>query len=156
MLTAAQRRLNMSRVRGRDTRPEMIVRRGLHALGHRFRLHRRDLPGRPDLVMPAHRAALFVHGCFWHGHECPLFRLPSTRRDFWATKIAGNRTRDKAAVDDLRNEGWRTAIVWECSLRGRGRLPPGEVIAALDRFVRGSQGQIEIAGSPEVSTHVGP
>ncbi len=95
VLTSEQRSFNMSRIRGRDTKPELTLRRGLHSLGLRFRLHRRDLPGRPDLVFASRRAVVFVHGCFWHGHDCPMCRLPATRPDFWATKIAGNRARDR-------------------------------------------------------------
>src|ERR1700719_1649815 len=94
VLTPEQRRLNMSRIRGRDTKPELLLRRGLHAAGLRFRLHTERLPGRPGLVFPRYRAAILVHGCFWHGHDCPLFKLPATRSEFWASKIAGNRTRD--------------------------------------------------------------
>src|SRR5271165_5724537 len=123
VLTPAQRRHNMSRVRGKDTKPELLLRRGLHALGFRFRLHRKDLPGRPDLVFPARRAAIFVHGCFWHGHDCPMCRIPTTRTGFWQTKIHGNRDRDRRAVAALTAKGWRVLVVWECALRGPARLP---------------------------------
>src|SRR5262245_13588963 len=99
--TPEVRSYNMSRVRGRDTRPEMLIRRGLHARGYRFRLHARELPGRPDLIFPARRAVLFVHGCFWHGHSCPMFRLPLSRQEFWAAKIEANRVRDARAVEAL-------------------------------------------------------
>jgi DNA mismatch endonuclease (patch repair protein) len=92
--TAEQRSRNMSRVRGRDTKPEMLVRKGLHAAGFRFRLHDGKLPGRPDIVLPRHDAVVLVHGCFWHGHECPTFRWPASRPDFWQAKISGNRVRD--------------------------------------------------------------
>lgn len=134
-LTPEQRSANMSRVRGKDTGPELIVRRLLHAAGLRFRLHRRDLPGRPDVVLPRHRAAIQVHGCFWHGHSCPLFRLPGTRTQFWRDKIDANRRRDAAAMVDLARLGWRTCTVWECALRGRGRLQPVEISDRLRRFV---------------------
>lgn len=113
----------MSRIRGKNTKPEMIVRRGLHALGLRYRLHDRQLPGSPDLVFTGRRAAIFVHGCFWHGHDCPLFRLPSTRTDFWSAKIERNRERDAQALEALHSGGWRSLVIWECALRGRGRLP---------------------------------
>jgi DNA mismatch endonuclease (patch repair protein) len=135
VLTPAQRRLNMSRIRGKDTKPEMLLRRRLHALGFRFRLHRKDLPGQPDLVFSAQRAVIFVHGCFWHGHSCPLYRTPDTRREFWAAKIAGNRSRDKAAASQLILMGWRVLVVWECSVRGTARLPEGEVIGKCVEFV---------------------
>lgn len=122
-LTPEQRSLCMSRIRGKNTKPEMIVRRGLHALGLRYRLHDRQLPGSPDLVFPGRRAAIFIHGCFWHGHDCPLFRLPSTRTDFWLAKIERNQERDRNALEDLHARGWRSLVIWECALRGRGRLP---------------------------------
>lgn len=128
VLTPEQRRLNMSRIRGRDTKPEMLLRRGLHARGLRFRLHRRDLPGCPDLVFPALRAAVFVHGCFWHGHDCAMFKLPATRTEFWSAKIEGNRRRDIRALQDLSAAGWRTFVLWECDLRGPARRPLETVI----------------------------
>lgn len=150
VLTPEQRRLNMSRVRSRNTRPEMLVRRGLHALGYRFRLHRRDLPGRPDLVLPSHRVALFVHGCFWHGHDCELFRLPATRSEFWARKISGNKARDQKALLELAARGWRTMIVWECAIRGGARRPVDHVILEIDRFIRTPAQETEIAGKAKI------
>lgn len=128
VLTPEQRRFNMSRIRGRDTKPEMLLRRSLHARGLRFRLHRRDLPGCPDLVFPALRAAVFVHGCFWHGHDCAMFKLPVTRAEFWAAKIAGNQKRDTRALQELSAAGWRTFVLWECELRGPARRPLEVVI----------------------------
>ncbi|SFK90046.1 very short patch repair endonuclease [Methylocapsa palsarum] len=109
----------MAGIRSQNTKPEMIVRRGLHARGLRFRLHPRDVAGRPDIVLPRFRAALFIHGCFWHGHDCHLFRLPDTRREFWQAKIKGNQTRDAKVRAELAAGGWRTLTVWECALRGR-------------------------------------
>jgi DNA mismatch endonuclease (patch repair protein) len=110
----------MSRVRDRNTGPEMRVRRLLHALGYRYRLHRRDLPGKPDLVFPGRRSVIFVHGCFWHRHEspdCPLARLPKSRQDFWLPKLEANRKRDSANLTQLQILGWRTLTIWECELR---------------------------------------
>ena len=108
----------MSRVRGKDTTPEMIVRRAAHALGFRFRLHRKDLPGRPDLVFPSRRKAVFVHGCFWHRHAgCRMASTPKTRAEFWAGKFDRNVRRDAAAVETLEQAGWRVMIVWECETR---------------------------------------
>jgi DNA mismatch endonuclease, patch repair protein len=128
VLTPTQRRLNMSRIRGKDTKPELLLRRGLHARGFRFRLHRRELPGCPDLVFPRFRTVIFVHGCFWHGHDCLMFKLPATRAEFWAAKIAGNRKRDARALEGLSARGWRILIVWECAFRGRTRRPVDEVL----------------------------
>lgn len=108
----------MSRIRSGNTKPEIAVRRLLHALGYRFRLHRRDLPGRPDIVLPRHRLAIFVHGCFWHQHPgCRLASRPKTREDYWLPKLAGNVQRDERAYENLRATGWRVAVVWECDTR---------------------------------------
>lgn len=146
VLTPAQRRLNMSRIRGRDTKPERLLRQGLHARGFRFRLQRRDLPGRPDLVFPGRRAVIFAHGCFWHGHDCPMCRLPATRAEFWAAKIAGNRARDRLALSALQEAGWRVLIVWECALRGPARLPPGAALNAAAAFLRADTAFSTLAG----------
>lgn len=138
----------MSRIRGRDTKPEMVVRRGLHARGFRFRLQARDLPGRPDLILPRHRAVVFVHGCFWHGHGCHLFQMPATRREFWEAKIARNRERDAQACDALAADGWRTLTVWECALRGRYRMPDSVVLDRCEEFLKDASSAIEISGAP--------
>ncbi|WP_448132900.1 very short patch repair endonuclease [Stenotrophomonas rhizophila] len=135
VLTPHQRRLNMSRIRGRDTKPEMIIRLGLHAMGFRYRLQDRSLPGRPDLVFPRYGAALFVHGCFWHGHDCALFKMPETRRDFWERKIASNRLRDQQSEAYLLEQGWRVATVWECSLKGRERIGANTVLKRCASFL---------------------
>lgn len=122
----------MSGIRGKDTKPEVAVRRLLHAVGFRFRLHRKDLPGKPDLVLPKHRVAIFVHGCFWHGHEsCDLFRLPKSRTDFWAKKISSNRARDKRNQLQLLEEGWRIIEVWECAINKARRLSDEDLQSAL-------------------------
>lgn len=113
----------MSRVRGKDTRPEMVVRRWLHAAGFRYRLHRKDLPGRPDLVLTRLRLALFVHGCFWHRHAgCPRASTPKTRVEFWKAKLAANVARDVQAAAELRQLGWKVAVIWECETRDAGTL----------------------------------
>lgn len=152
VLTPEQRRLNMSRIRGRDTKPELQLRRGLHAAGFRFRLHSPDLPGRPDIVFPRYRAAILVHGCFWHGHDCPLFKLPVTRREFWAKKICGNRDRDKRTVAALLALGWRTFTVWECSIKGPGRQPLPAVIERCAAFIRGKAQHAALRGRPVRNT----
>jgi DNA mismatch endonuclease, patch repair protein len=124
----------------------MVIRRGLHARGLRFRPQARDLPGRPDLVFPRWQTALLVHGCFWHGHDCHLFRLPATRPDFWASKIAKNRTRDSRDLAALANLGWRTLTVWECAIRGRRRRPEDEVLDHCEAFLKGTALALEIKG----------
>lgn len=117
VFSAQKRSAVMRAVRGRDTGPELRVRRALHAAGFRFRLQRADLPGRPDLVLPRHRLAVFVHGCFWHGHDCPRGRrAPKTNAAYWQAKIARNRARDAAAQAALTAAGWTPVIIWECAL----------------------------------------
>lgn len=133
----ASRSRNMSAIRGADTKPEMMVRRGLHALGLRFRLHGRDLPGRPDLVLPKHRAVVFVHGCFWHRHpDCRYATTPATRPEFWEAKFASNVTRDAKARSDLLAAGWRVATVWECCVMTRASSRCA--VTELADWIRGS------------------
>jgi len=108
----------MRRVKGRDTGPEMVVRRALTKLGARYRLHRKDLPGSPDIVMPGRKLALFVHGCFWHGHHCARgARIPKANRDYWLAKVGRNRERDARTRAELEASGWRVETVWECELK---------------------------------------
>lgn len=152
VLTPEQRRLNMSRIRGRDTKPELLLRRGLHSRGLRFRLHRKDLPGCPDLVFPRFRAVIFVHGCFWHGHKCHLFKLPETRGDFWKKKIFGNADRDRNAVEILRRERWRVLTVWECALRGRGRLEMNKILSRIESFLTGNRIVQEMKGAESTAS----
>ena len=116
IVDSTKRSLMMSGIRGKNTRPELLVRKALHAAGFRYRLHGRDLPGKPDMIFPKYSAVLFVHGCFWHGHDCPMFRLPSSRIEFWQTKIAGNLARDSLVATRLSESGWRIGVVWECAL----------------------------------------
>jgi len=143
---AQQRQFNMRRIRGKDTKPEMAIRRGLHSLGFRYRLHARALPGRPDLVFSRYRAVILVHGCFWHGHQCPLFRLPSTRTEFWQSKIESNRQRDAKVHAALLAEGWRVLVVWECSLKGTSKLPLKVLLDTAADFVKGGEAEKIIEG----------
>lgn len=135
-----------------NTRPEMLLRRGLHALGWRYRLHDRRLPGRPDLVFPGRRAVIFVNGCFWHGHDCHLFKWPRSREQFWRDKIAGNILRDERTRRDLEALGWRVADVWECTLKGRERLPLDQVLAEANAFLRGTAPRASIGAGQTVTT----
>lgn len=121
-LTRERRSWLMSRVRGKDTKPEMAVRRLLHGLGYRYRLHRKDLPGKPDLVFPSRRKAVFVHGCFWHGHDCKYGKLPVSNVDYWRDKIERNKTRDANALHALGSLGWGAFVVWQCDIRDLERL----------------------------------
>ena len=136
----------MAAIRSKDTGPEMKLRRALHAIGLRYSLHRRDLPGTPDLVLRKYRAVVFVHGCFWHGHDCPLFQLPATRRDFWAAKIERNRQNDRRAAAALSASGWRVANVWECAMRGPGSLSVDALTRSLARWLRGKAPAVDIRG----------
>ncbi len=115
-ITPERRSANMALIRGKDTRPELFVRRALHALGYRFRLHGARLPGKPDLVLAGRRTVIFVHGCFWHRHTCGKAYVPKTRTVFWQTKFRRNKERDAAAQAELRRAGWRVIVVWECDL----------------------------------------
>lgn len=120
VVDAATRSRMMSGIRGTNTKPEMMIRRLLHAAGFRYRLHVRALPGCPDLVLPRYRVVIFVHGCFWHAHEgCRYFKIPQTRAPFWRAKLEGNQRRDRASVDKCLDLGWRVGVVWECATRQR-------------------------------------
>lgn len=136
----------MAGIRARNTKPELALRRGLHARGFRFRIHRVDLPGKPDLVFPKHRAALFAHGCFWHGHDCHLFRWPQSRVQFWQAKIDRNGQRDRDVHEALIAGRWRTGVVWECALKGKYRLPLDEVLDRCEAWLLSGADLLEIAG----------
>lgn len=135
----------MARIRSADTKPELLVRKGLHAAGFRFRLHTRELPGSPDIVLRKLHCAIFVHGCFWHGHqECGNFRLPKTRREFWSAKISANRARDQHARDALVNGGWRVLVVWECATR---TIYVDSLIAIIAAWLQGSETSAELSAN---------
>jgi DNA mismatch endonuclease (patch repair protein) len=129
----------MAGIRARNTKPELVIRSGLHRMGFRYRLHDPKLPGKPDLVFQARKAVILVHGCFWHGHDCHLFRWPASREAFWREKIAGNVARDARSRDELARLGWRIAEVWECQLKGRERQPVETVLQRLAKFLRGDE-----------------
>ncbi|MCZ4074952.1 very short patch repair endonuclease [Agrobacterium sp. LMR679] len=126
-----QRRRNMQAVRSRDTKPEIAVRKLLHRLGYRFRLQRSDLPGKPDIVLPRHRLAVFVHGCFWHRHNCKRATMPKTRTTFWEAKLSANVDRDARAMAALGKLGWRTVVIWECEI-GDHQLLSDRINIALE------------------------
>ena len=133
----------MSAIRGANTKPELNVRRRLHAAGFRYGLHRKDLPGRPDLVMPRHDAVIFVHGCYWHRHPgCRLATTPSTRTDFWTAKFTANQERDRRNIAELRDRGWRVAIVWECEVRTA--TDADEAVSELIAWLLSDRDQVEI------------
>lgn len=134
----------MAGIRGKDTSPELLVRRALFARGLRYKLHDKMLPGKPDLVSPRFRAAVFVHGCFWHAHDCALFRLPGTRTEWWREKLARNQANDIRHIAALLESDWRVATVWECALRKRDRID--SIADQLAEFVRGRESELEIRG----------
>lgn len=137
----------MAGIKGKNTKPEIIVRRVLHRAGYRFRLHRKDLPGRPDLVLTRYNVAIFVNGCFWHGHDnCHLFRLPKSRKDFWEAKISANQARDMRKQKELTELGWRAGVVWECALKGKRALGHETILRLLEDFIRGENQISEIRG----------
>ncbi|WP_187430931.1 Very short patch repair protein [Roseobacter fucihabitans] len=142
----ATRSRNMAAIRGADTKPEMIIRRGLHARGFRFRLHDRKLPGRPDLVLPKYGAVILVNGCFWHGHDCALFRWPKTREEFWREKIGGNIERDRKNRAALKSCDRRVAVIWECALKGKLRRDAGDIIDELTFWLSSGETELEIRG----------
>jgi len=122
IVSPAVRSRMMSGIKGRNTRPELIVRSVAHRLGLRFRLHRADLPGRPDIVFPRHRVVVFVHGCFWHRHDCGLAANPKTRPEFWEAKFQGNIRRDALTKQRLEEAGWHVVVIWECETRDEAAL----------------------------------
>ena len=139
----------MSGIRGKDSKPELAVRRLLFASGYRYRLHKKDLPGKPDIVLPRWRTVIFVHGCFWHGHEnCHLYRLPKSRTDFWRAKIDSNRNRDAINIEKLASSGWKVIVIWECAIRGNAKI--SDWLERLEVCIRADGSQLyEIRGKGE-------
>ncbi len=146
VVTPEARSRMMAGIRGKDTKPELLIRSALHRAGFRFRLHQTSLPGKPDLVLPRYRAAIFVHGCFWHGHDCHLFRWPATREEFWREKIGRNIARDSQQMADLAGAGWRVAVVMECALKGRTRLSFPDIVETLGLWLKSDEKVLEIQG----------
>lgn len=121
----------MSRIKGKDTKAEVAIRKRLFAMGFRYRLHVKGLPGKPDIVFPGRKAVVFVNGCFWHYHDCHLFKMPSTRRQWWKAKLEGNRDRDECTWKTLKSKGWRVMVVWECAWRKKNRDAELDKIAGI-------------------------
>lgn len=140
----------MAGIKGKNTKPEILVRKLLHVLGFRFRLHRSVLAGKPDLVLAKHNAVIFVQGCFWHGHkDCPVFRLPKSRTEFWEQKIGGNRKRDERSKIELLSGGWRVIYVWECALKGKSKLSHADIATAIKNALElKNRNFTEIRGKP--------
>ncbi|MEP5151436.1 DNA mismatch endonuclease Vsr [Planktotalea sp.] len=147
IVSPEKRSAMMSGIRGKDTKPEIIVRRLLHRLGYRFRLYRRDLPGRPDIVLPKWRTVILVNGCYWHGHEdCHLFRAPKTRTEFWTNKIEGNQARDRRNHAALRDAGWKVIVIWECAVSKKLSLSAEQLEDAISAALTSSETLTDIRG----------
>lgn len=136
----------MAVIRGSHTKPELAIRRALHAAGLRYRLHAKELPGKPDLVFPRFKAVLFVNGCFWHRHDCHLFKWPASREDFWREKIDRNVANDARVIAALKEQGWRVGVIWECALKGRTSLNQPETMQRLASWIKSEEQTITIRG----------
>lgn len=134
----------MAGIKSRNTKPEILIRKLLHKKGFRFRLHVKDLPGKPDIVLPKYKAVIFINGCFWHGHkDCHLFKLPATRTEFWQEKIAQNQANDCKSINLLLENNWKVCVVWECSIRGATK-DPDKVINLISEWLCAKESFIEI------------
>ena len=136
----------MAGIKGRNTKPELVIRSGLHARGFRFRLHDKKLPGKPDMVLPKFKVVVFVNGCFWHRHDCHLFKWPKSRQDFWRQKIEGNVKRDIKVRKELEEMGWRHVTVWECALKGKFRIAHDQLLQMISDCISGNSDVSEIRG----------
>ena len=145
VVSPAVRSRMMASIRGKNTKPEMIIRRGLHGRGFRYRTNDKSLLGKPDLVFPKYKAVIFVHGCFWHLHDCHLFKWPQSRPEFWKEKITANHKRDEKNVAALRESGWRVGVVWECALKGKKKLPLEGVIKDCSVWLLSDLSSLEVS-----------
>jgi len=136
----------MAAIKGKDTKGELLIRKALHKRGYRYRLHCKELPGRPDLVFAKYNAVIFVNGCFWHGHNCDLFKWPKTRPEFWRKKISGNRERDAKNIRILSEKGWRYCILWECIFRGAKKKSIEELLKTITAWLSSSKIKLELSG----------
>lgn len=134
----------MAAVRSRNTKPELVIRKGLHELGFRYRLHVATLPGRPDITLPKYKAVIFINGCFWHAHHCGRFRFPVNNAEYWLNKLNRNAARDRASLAAIREMDWRSLTIWECSISGKQSLGAAEVVARTAAWLLGNQPSAEI------------
>ena len=147
VVDSATRSRMMSGIRGKGTKPELLIRKGLHARGFRYRLHEARLAGKPDVVLSRYRAVVLIHGCFWHRHGCSMFRWPASNGKFWRKKLNRNAVADQKNVDALLTDNWRVQIVWECALRGKNKLPTDSVIDQVSRWIKSKKQFSEISGN---------
>lgn len=139
----ATRSRMMAGIQGKNTSPELLIRKGLHALGFRFRIHANHLPGKPDIVLQKYKTVIFVHGCFWHGHQCRYFKVPKTRTGFWLEKIGRNRSRDAEQIAVLRSLGWRVVVVWECAVRAMKKQQSPLLIEVVAAWLLQGEGFVQ-------------
>ncbi|WP_440784301.1 very short patch repair endonuclease [Pseudomonas syringae] len=144
VVDSATRSRMMAGIQGKNTSPELLVRKALHARGFRYRIHAKHLPGKPDLVLPKYSAVIFIHGCFWHGHDCRYFKVPKTRPEFWLEKIAKNRARDLVQIAVLEAEGWKVLVVWECAVRYMKKQSPTLLIDLIDDWLRNGSKYLQV------------
>jgi DNA mismatch endonuclease (patch repair protein) len=144
VVDVATRSRMMAGIQGKNTKPEILIRKALHARGFRFRLHVKDLPGKPDLVLPKYRALIFIHGCFWHGHACKYFKVPQTRPEFWLQKIGGNQRRDSQQEETLKVMGWRILVVWECAVRSMKKEKSSLLIDLIGNWLKNGSKYFQI------------
>jgi len=137
----------MSHIKGKDTSPELMIRKGLHNLGYRYILHDKRLAGNPDLVFPKYNLIIEVNGCFWHAHNCHIYRLPKSNKSYWAKKIKGNVSRDKENWNALLSQGWRVLLIWECALKGKTSLEIDDVLGKAENFIHSNIAFEEIEGT---------
>ncbi|UCA46999.1 DNA mismatch endonuclease Vsr [Pseudochrobactrum sp. XF203] len=142
----AIRSKNMAAIKGKDTKPEMKIRKMLHAAGFRYRLHVKDLPGKPDLVLPKYKAVIFVHGCFWHMHDCDQFKLPKSNQEFWINKLSRNKKNDELHQTALISAGWRVCTIWECSLKGPAKLSDNQIYNTIVDWLYAASNEVNISG----------
>lgn len=143
-LTPAERSRNMARIRSKNTEPEMCIRKGLHALGYRYILHSAKIPGKPDIVLPKYRAVIFIHGCYWHGHDCGQAKLPKSNGSYWLPKIARNQERDARNLAAVEAAGWRHLVIWECAFRRKGEIGLEETVREAAEWVTNGDNSAEI------------
>jgi len=141
---------NMAAIKNKNTKPELVLRKSLHARGYRYRLNVKQLPGSPDIVLNRYKAVIFINGCFWHKHSCHLFRWPQSRTEFWKNKILQNEHRDQKAISELKKH-WRVCIVWECSIKGKTKLPLGEMTDMISNWLSTDSPFLEIPESSKVT-----
>jgi len=136
----------MSGIQGKNTKPEILIRSALHNSGFRFRVHYKKLPGKPDIALPKHPALILVNGCFWHGHDCHLFKWPNTNSKFWRDKINANIHRDKIRIAEYSAAGWRCLTVWECAIKGADKIPQSELIEIIKNWIDQGDSNLELRG----------